>query len=1563
MISDTERENNFLKIKYEMAEEFSLQLKRQLKNVEDTLQKSRREFYDVVIEKEGLVNELEMLKIKVKRMEEEKSNADFLLECKNKEIRSIQDVVKNLTLRLESSGKNEMENTIKSEDIRMRELSLELQERRIQHERDFYQKQMDALENEINQHVKESKDYQRQKTTQIMDLESRLDLANDQIKRLSEESNHFKQLSDKKDQHIDDLAHKIRELNEATNQMESHFQNEIKELKNIIDMNEVSLEKERKMAKELVENLSEMQNTLIQSHQAQEELDQTLKQFNEGYEKNLNSKNEVIAELEEQITKLKAEAAAKVQEEFEDQMDIYFPSASSTCKIFNSNMTLSEFYHEYRLLSHRLEEEASEKNRLKEQVRELIAEAEQRGPFIHHKINENKRNAQIVGELQGAVSALISEKEQLIADKEESEQLVKHLQRELQRQEQHIIDTKRQVASLLKSVCQLQNIPMSDSSEPLVDVSTGTANDIITQRLITYSDLNDLLSKNDQMIVALRDLGARSDELSRELALKEAVSRQDMEKLQEEVKKLMEERQRQTMILEELTQKRDGPRSRLSIDSEMRSPIKSSVSSAKNTVDDAISDMKMTLKKMADEASIIRAESDQKIKDLNEEIAGMREKITSLEAEKAKIESLNEFNQEKTKVLQANFETVKKENSAYNERNNKLCQKIAKLEGNNKLLKTQLTEIEAVRKRLEASIAAIQSERELLRNNERLLTQERDSLRREYEEKSKLIVTFQSIQANFQRLESESAKGLHLQIEKLERELASAKSLLDATEKDKRDSVQIYSKQISDLQLKINEEIHNNARINEELYSVKQKLHGTEVELRILKAAQANQPPPPPQPQPIVQPQPIIRVKEKLVDNPKLIAKIKELESALEASKKEVASLKNELQTSATRAEKLKTLSDQARQRLSLIIQQKKDLTKERDDLAKKVRELEAAIVAPPPRRLNLRNESNEELNRKLAEVEGKLNQMTTLNKSLNNDKEILQKELNDLKAKITSLENVISQEKNSAKESYHEVARKLEEAESKMSALTSLNNSLSNEKDNFVKEMDELKSKISSLEQQISIERESSQNSNRELTQNLEESQQRIKSIVAVNESLTAKNITLMKATTSLKNKITSLETQIAEESSNLAKLKSQYDGQVRQLQRLCDESKEKLAQQTLELDSLHNQIAFSQSSNISMPSISSSSNPSNSATPVRHPVLPQKQESSPSITIPTASIRPLVAPGPSSSSSSSPRVATRPATPNVRATVVPVQPEPHQFEQVPQATVTPTHSQTVVVPPSSATSGPMSTTDSTPYDSSIYPSSSRHLGSDSVTGDGNADSKLVSSSQDSLPEPIESTSRRDQDTHLGHKRQRLTQSDSPDSKNSKKIRVEEEVVVESIGQDELSFDADDDTARNQDDERPYPSEDEPKHLRDDTNRSDEDAQVESQDAEEEAEDEECLDEEVEEEEEEEEEAVENDEEEGDGEGDGEDMEGLMHSRPESMHSEVDDEVEDEEADEHDVEDEIDDEEEEEEDEEHEDEVDGSEDHNQAVEEESADDDIVILNSDSEESGESQPAQQNFSE
>lgn len=849
---------------------------------------------------------MEKQKIKVKSLEESKATVDIMLECKTKEVASLLEEIKILHQRLESSSEDKIKNSLKEDQVHEKELSLQHQERRIEIEREYYTKQIDSLTAENAEQREKYIELKRQTDMQIAELESNLEQRNSEVKRLNEEVTHLKRVSEKNDQHIKALTDKIKLINDASSEMEAHYRDEIKELKGLSDYYSKEMEKEKCTAQGLLSTIDRLQALLIQGDEAQKELEQTLNENVEAYQRQIKAREKEISSLEEQINKLKVELASREQEEFNAQFGRFFPSAAAAHKIFDSNMSLSEFYEQYRILQLRLEEQTKEKQCLKQQIRELISEAENRTPFVHQKVTENRKFIETIQELQSRLNDAISERDHIVQEKEELLQTIGNIQRELQRQEQLSTDLSRQVKYLMRSVCEAKGYEVRDSvvnSPP--KKSEGSANSVITQHLILFKDIEQLQYNNERLILSLRELGTRNEELESLLVDKEAVSKREMEQALNEIKRLTDERQRQAEMLDDLMKRKSTPIKRLSTDEDLiKSPQAKSV---RLSIDETLADLKNALKKIAEEASSNKVEYETRIKELNKEISAYREELSTNQADKVRLESENEYQLEKMKVLETNFEQLKKQNAALTERCNKLSQKLSKAEAALNLFKRELVESKGQNKRLDSSLKEIQSERDFLRNQERLLTQEKEALRREYEEKTKYLSKFQNIHSFIQRIESDSSKGLTLQIDKLEKELSLSKEKLQENEKARRETVQKYSKRVGELELKLNEEIHRSAQLEQDLALTRQKLHENDIEIRALKTYHRQHQPASPQ----------IEIRERLVDNPKLLEKVKELEAQLEASKQEIATMKNELQNVNLKTENQKSVVAKANQKIS----------------------------------------------------------------------------------------------------------------------------------------------------------------------------------------------------------------------------------------------------------------------------------------------------------------------------------------------------------------------------------------------------------------------------------------------------------------------------------------------------------------------------------------------------------------------------------------------------------------------------------------------------------------------
>lgn len=926
----------------------------------------------------------------MRRLQEEQKNNEFLMQSKSTTINALQTEIEELGKKLEAVTEDKKESSLQAEKVELQEMSLKHQMTRIANEREFYQNQVDSLTLELNNQSSELSNIRKEKAAQFVEMQSTIDEKDDIINKLQEELSTLKELTDKKDEHIDSLAKRIKEINDASVQFEVQYQAEIEEMKSLASHHSSAYEKEKKTNQQLLDTIEEMQKLLLDGQQAQQDLEETLTRATMESQKVIKFKDEVIKKLDDEITRLKAQAVAKIQEDLEEEVDHYFPTASATHKVFKSNMSLSQIYNEYIVLQDKLDASQIENNRLKEQLNQLIEEAEQKTPFIHQKVQESRKSLQTIRDLQIQLAKVTNEKDSLIEEKENLIQMTNYLNREIARLEQTSHDLALQVRSLIATVHEAKGYELArQENVPERETEESAANRIITQHLVTFDDITSLQVNNQRLIFSIRDLAAENERLVDQLKEKEQFSQQEMSKAFEEISKLTEERRRQAEMLSELMEAKSTLKSMAKSDeSNRRSPGFNSDSS-RMTMNETLVEMKESLRRIQAEATANKADYEQKMKELNEDISHYRQELALVQTEKAKTESESEYIQEKMKLLQANFELTKKENCKLVESNSKLSRKLAKSEGNLAVLRKEISEIKGTRDKLEANILALQSERDLLRNNEKLLTQERDNLNKDYQEKSKLISTLQKIQDNFARLESESSKGVYLQLEKLEKEATYFKGKLVEEEQKAKNLVQAHSKQIADLHQKIDFELKKNAELREAIVLTESRLHVVESELKVIKSNFE---------------QDRARSKDELRDNPEQLKKIREMEdkwSKAEAMVKELREENEQLKNKVNeKEEKTKKLALQARSRIAALTQQKKALEAEKEAFLKRITELET-LVSQAESQTN----QNKLLTKRLEETEKLARSASSQAKTFKIENDNLNRMNAELREKVDTLE------------------------------------------------------------------------------------------------------------------------------------------------------------------------------------------------------------------------------------------------------------------------------------------------------------------------------------------------------------------------------------------------------------------------------------------------------------------------------------------------------------------------------------------------------------------------------
>jgi nucleoprotein TPR len=770
------------------------------------------------------------------RFSNEKLDLSELLERRLDEIKSYQMEIKSLSSKLHSNSEGRIETSIKAEEIELRMISIQHQEMRTSQERQLYQKQIQTLTDELNQKVNELLVFRRERTTQLFELQSNLEQKTEEHLKCIEEIKHLKQILDKKDKHIDGLATRIREMQQYSAQLEEDYQNEISAQNNLIELHKQSSLDFKKRNESLVQTIEEMQRLLQAAKQAHNELEATFNEtqikYTEQINKYIEENNALIKELEE----IKESTANTSRENIEAEFEKQYPLAATTKKLLRNNMSFTQIFNELVRAQQELEDQKSENSVLKEHLQQLATESEDNAPLLHRKIQEHQRALQNISELQTQISSVLTEREQWLQEKDTLIRMNKQFEREIKRYEKENMDLAKQIRALIKSVQEARGFTVSHEQDSQISSSDNNRN--VPQELVTFRDIVELQSKNQQLMNALREANEKLQKFEEEGSDEQRFALQrDLDEALVQLENLGTERRQQTEMVEALVQQRDLYKMIASHSNDsnqvQRSPV-AFASSPRINVDEH-NELKSNLDRINKEYAEFREESSKRLKELTENNEKLREEISNARIETAKISSELTFTQERLEIFKTNMEQFQRENALLRERNTILNENVKKHEQSLVLMRQEVLSSQDRVTRLESDLEILKSERDLLRNNELQLLQEKDIMIRNQENQNKLINTLQSVQTNLNRMESEAIVNLKSRNDKLEKECAYLKSRYDKESERHSEASILWEKHSQDLQTRIDNEIEKYLKVNQELAEYQTKVQKLENELNSLR--------------------------------------------------------------------------------------------------------------------------------------------------------------------------------------------------------------------------------------------------------------------------------------------------------------------------------------------------------------------------------------------------------------------------------------------------------------------------------------------------------------------------------------------------------------------------------------------------------------------------------------------------------------------------------------------------------------------------------------------------------
>lgn len=391
-------------------------------------------------------------------------------------------------------------------DTRNEKFTLKLENSKISNEISYIKNQRMWYEEEL-------KSVQQRFTDLIKKHESEFLMRSNKLSSLATKNEALERLNKSQADHINGLQYDLEKEISKASSLDSKFEIEKiklgKELKNkeeLLELTQVQSSQRNERIEQLESYIEEIKNRLGESINL--------------LEADLSKKNETIIVLEEKLRRTEE----VLDKELHKETDL--PKLSVSAEMIASTKTdgisLSSLYSEYNHLKKQLVLERSQKERLANQLESFVAELESKKPTIANYSDQIKF-------YENSLQEMISKVESIRLEKLEGEKEYNKLKSRLSEYNNDLVSMKKLCRDLGKQLCYyLIHSKIRDSNEdPLTlterkaienilersgnndSVKESDTDQLISDRLVGFTNIIELQQKNEGLLTVVRQLGKK----------------------------------------------------------------------------------------------------------------------------------------------------------------------------------------------------------------------------------------------------------------------------------------------------------------------------------------------------------------------------------------------------------------------------------------------------------------------------------------------------------------------------------------------------------------------------------------------------------------------------------------------------------------------------------------------------------------------------------------------------------------------------------------------------------------------------------------------------------------------------------------------------------------------------------------------------------------------------------------------------------------------------------------------------------------------------------------------
>ncbi|KAL3284423.1 hypothetical protein HHI36_018582 [Cryptolaemus montrouzieri] len=868
-----------------------------------------------------------------------------MLQRRNLEIERMQSDMKSLMEQLETATNTKCEALAKADAVESMKLTLEYREKRINQERSLLNSQVESLTEELHLKTEELLNMRRDNTSRCIQLETKLSEKTQELEVAVDQIKHMTELNNNLTERIEELAQNLANQRDNEGKINESYLQEVDAKTKLASAYQQMYEESKQHAERLKEALDEVQELLKDATAKYGELETKHKENELSHEEVVNKKNEYIAILKSELQTANELLENSKQFKLHKDMEDISPTAATTSNLLKTGMTFTELYSKYVAMSERILNLQEENARLNNYISNIVKEIEDKGPFVQKLKDDYSRLADASDQLRNHNDALMIEIEQLRDSNAECRRLENSTARENSRLQKDIADLSRQVCHLLQEVeqCRLG----SSRASPEMDFTDSLSSaDIITKKLVTFNDIQEMQQNNRKLLSVVRELTEKQEEAESFDPAAISNLKTKLDNMREQQQELLEDKEKQSKMMETLKNQRDMYKNLYSqvvkgSGEDISFNTQESVDSNKTTKDsmsgsnhseekekinreheNQIEKLKKQIEQIKKEKDTYREEKLANEKILEEQIDVLRKENKDLTTLNCKLVAQSEMNEEKFKIMKNNMEVLKKQVSALEKQNKIFSDTILKHEQTISYLRDDALQAHTKLSKAEVKLGNIEKENSLLKDSEARVRRELESLTQQTHSQHIIHSNIELIKATLERTDSEGKLRLEARLDEAHRECSALRRRLQEEQDRFRQLTDHLQNQTQTAVKRCEEEKAVADKLRKELGEIREELGSKNSQIDELTK----------------------KIKLSILAIPETNGegkKIRNLEEQLDNAQAEIVTLKAKVKSAKDASDQYFNIAENAEKQMKLVVDQQEELKAEIEKYKNTVRELQ----------------------------------------------------------------------------------------------------------------------------------------------------------------------------------------------------------------------------------------------------------------------------------------------------------------------------------------------------------------------------------------------------------------------------------------------------------------------------------------------------------------------------------------------------------------------------------------------------------------------------------------------